>query len=361
MNITKADIESVEKKTKDYLKTVNSYKLKNQIDELERKLGDSEVWTDNVVATKMTKELTSSKKELAIIKAIEDNLEEVRIAFELEESESLEIAYIHLIEVLNTIENQKFLGGKFDSSNVILTVQSGAGGIDAEDWAAMLCSMYQACAKKQGWILTTTDISVGLEGGVKSCDMRIEGTNIYGLLKEEFGVHRLVRLSPFNSAHTRETSFALVQVMPIGIEDDIKIEIKDEDLKWDYFMAGGSGGQSVNTTYSAVRLTHLPTKTVVQCQNERSQIQNKAMAMKYLQSKLAIIEAEQKEDLRQDIRGSLLNVEWGSQIRSYVLHPYKLVKDVRSNWETGNVDDVLENGNILPIIWSVKRALVATE
>lgn len=356
MNFTKAEIDAIAQKTKGALVIINRYKLENLISEFERKLGEPEVWSDNKLVTEYSIEMAGAKKKLQVAIRLQDALDELQIAFEVEEWDIVKSVNEELTSQLDNIENLKYLSGKFDNRNVILSVQSGAGGVDAEDWAGMLCSMYQATAKREGWILTTTDLSAGTEGGIKNCDMRIEGENVYGLLKEEFGVHRLVRLSPFNAGHTRETSFALVQVMPIGVEDEIKIEIKEDDLKWDYFMSGGSGGQSVNTTYSAVRLTHLPTKISVQCQNERSQAQNKAMALKYLSSKLAILEAEQKQEFREEFRGSLKSAEWGSQIRSYVLHPYKLVKDLRSNWETNNVEDILENGNIIPIIWSVKRA-----
>jgi peptide chain release factor 2 len=192
------------------------------------------------------------------------------------------------------------------------------------------------------WKSTIVDMTSGSEGGVKTATIKLEGDDLYGLLKEESGVHRLVRLSPFNSAHTRETSFALVEVMPLDIET-VNIEIHEKDLKWDFFMAGGHGGQSVNTTYSAVRVTHLPTKTVVTCQNERSQIQNKQMA------------DEKNSAARGELKGSEKSASWGNQIRSYVMHPYKMVKDLRSAYETNNVDNVLVRGDIMPIIWSVKR------
>jgi len=211
------------------------------------------------------------------------------------------------------------------------------------------------------WEVNLISLSNGEEGGVKSATIEVRGLQSYGYLKEEAGVHRLVRISPFNSGGTRETSFALVEVIPDNVIDEVEaFEIKEEDLKWDTFMAGGKGGQSVNTTYSAVRVTHLPTKIVVVCQNERNQIQNRQIALKHLKNKLAVLEVQKHQELKKELRGEFHSPEWGSQIRNYVLHPYKLVKDTRSGFETTNVDKILEQGELLEIIWSVKKAKGST-
>jgi peptide chain release factor 2 len=330
----------------------------SEMEQLETELADPDVWRDQENSTKLQKKYSNLKRTVEKFKKCLDLAQELKIAGELNEEELVSETYNEAKALFIEIQNQDFLGGKFDSKDVLLTIHAGAGGVDAEDWAAIITSMYQAFVKKMNWNCTTVHLSTGNEGGVKSATLKIEGENIYGLLKEEFGVHRLVRLSPFNSAHTRETSFALVEVMPIGIDDEMKISIQEKDLKWDYFMAGGHGGQSVNTTYSAVRLTHIPTKTVVVCQNERSQQQNKQMALKYLGAKLAVIEAQKIHEHRQELRGDWQSAEWGNQIRSYVFHPYKLVKDLRSGFETSNVENITQNGDLLDMIWSVKKSML---
>lgn len=341
---------------------INVLKAKIDLKELEIKknmfenqLSLPSLWEDQVRASNLQKDYNKISEKINTINHIDSLFDELKIAIELQDTEINE-RYNNILQKVEHQTNILFLSGPFDQDNAILTINAGAGGLDAEDWAGMLSSMYQAFFKKMGWHCSITDLSVGDEGGVKNISMKVEGEIVYGLLKEEFGVHRLVRLSPFNSGHTRETSFAQVQVIPI-LEDDhlFKIDLKEDDLKWDYFMSGGKGGQSVNTTYSAVRLTHIPTNTVVQCQNERSQVQNKAIALKHLQSKLSILEAKKNKELKDYIKGDLGSNEWGSQIRNYILHPYKKIKDLRSGFETDDVNDVIENGNLLNFIWSVKK------
>jgi peptide chain release factor 2 len=356
MPIFQQDIDKLIAKFHNYLDTFDIKIIQANIIDLEIKLADELIWQDHAQATSLQKDLDKNKKTEEMYSQLINWVEELKIAGELNEEALVEGTFRNAAIYLEEIEKKLYLNGKYDAQNALLTIHAGAGGIDAEDWAAMLMSMYQACSKEQNWKVTIVDLSAGLEGGIKTASLKIEGDDIYGLLKEEFGVHRLVRLSPFNSAHTRETSFALVEVMPLEVEE-FKFVINESDLKWDYFMAGGHGGQSVNTTYSAVRVTHLPTKTVVTCQNERSQVQNKAMALKYLQTKLALQEAEKNQENKKELRGSWQSASWGNQIRSYVSHPYKLVKDLRSNWETSDIDNVLVKGDILPIIWSVKRAI----
>ena len=234
------------------------------------------------------------------------------------------------------------LNGPYDHNNCILEIHSGAGGTEACDWANMLYRMYLRYCEKHGYKTELLDYQEGDETGIKSATIRVIGTYAYGYLKCEKGVHRLVRLSPFDANNKRHTSFASVEATPEIEEDDTDIEIKEQDLKIDVYRASGAGGQHVNTTDSAVRITHLPTKIVVTCQNERSQIQNREKAMKLLKNKLRLLEEEKKERELANVVGEQKNIEFGSQIRSYVLHPYSLVKDTRTGVETSNVDKVLD-------------------
>ncbi len=233
------------------------------------------------------------------------------------------------------------LNGPYDKNNCTLEVHAGAGGTEACDWANMLYRMYLRYCEKKGFHTTLLDYQEGEEVGIKSATIEIKGTNAYGYLKGEKGVHRLVRLSPFDAANKRHTSFASIDIIP-EFDNTINIEINEKDLKIDVYRSSGKGGQGVNTTDSAVRITHLPTKTVVTCQNERSQIQNKETAMKILKAKLYVLEQEKKNQELNQIKGTYQNIEFGSQIRSYVMHPYSMVKDHRTNQETSNVGKVLD-------------------
>ena len=233
------------------------------------------------------------------------------------------------------------LNGPYDKNNCTFEIHSGAGGTEACDWANMLYRMYLRYFERKGYKYSVLDEQEGDEVGIKSVTIEVKGNYAYGYLKCEKGVHRLVRLSPFDAAHKRHTSFASVDVVP-EIDDSINIEIDEKDLKIDVYRSSGKGGQGVNTTDSAVRITHLPTKTVVTCQNERSQIQNKETAMKMLKAKLYLIEQEKKEKELNQIKGEYQNIEFGSQIRSYVMHPYSMVKDHRTNYETANVGKVMD-------------------
>ena len=252
----------------------------------------------------------------------------------------LEEKIIVLEKEIDNFRIKLLLDKKYDSNNAILTINSGAGGTEACDWAEMLYRLYDRWANKKDFKVEILDSLSGEEAGLKSITMNIKGNFAYGYLKGEKGVHRLVRISPFDSNARRHTSFAAINVMP-EIEDDIEINIKTEDLKIDTYRASGAGGQHVNTTDSAVRITHLPTNTVVTCQNERSQLKNRETAMKILKSKLFEIEMEKKEKEMANLKGVDTKIEWGSQIRSYVFQPYKMVKDHRTNYEEGNVEKVI--------------------
>jgi len=248
-----------------------------------------------------------------------------------------------LEEDVNKVEIQSILGGPYDRNNVILSINAGAGGTESCDWASMLLRMYTRWADNRQCKVKLLDELQGEEAGIKSATLSIEGDMAYGYLKSEKGVHRLVRISPFDSNKRRHTSFASVDVIP-EIAEDTEIEIDPDDLRTDIFRSSGPGGQSVNTTDSAVRLTHTPTGIVVQCQNERSQLQNKQMAMKILRARLYELKRKEREEKMSKEYGEKQKIEWGSQIRSYVMHPYSMVKDHRTDTETGNVQKVMDGG-----------------
>ena len=279
---------------------------------------------------------------------------------EIEEDEEqemqLEKDMYQIVEEVEQLNLLLLLNGPHDKLDCILEIHSGAGGTEACDWAMMLYRMYMRWCEKKNYKVELLDYQDGEEAGIKSASIRVKGTNAYGYLKNEKGVHRLVRLSPFDSNNRRHTSFASIEVTP-EIEQDNSIEIDEKDLKIDVYRSSGCGGQGVNTTDSAVRITHLPTKIVVTCQNERSQIQNKEQAMKVLRNKLLLKKIEEQSHELNAIKGSQMNIEFGSQIRSYVMHPYSMVKDHRTNEETSNVTKVLDGDIDLFIESNLKRGL----
>lgn len=293
----------------------------------------------------MLKELKRIKLKVDQYDALAEGLDDVFVMFELaEEGEILE-GFTESINTLNTklddFRIETLLSGEYDSNNAIISLHPGAGGTESQDWAEMLLRMYTRWAEKKGYKVKTLDLQPGDGAGIKSATLMIEGVNAYGYLKTERGVHRLVRISPFDSSGRRHTSFASLDVMP-EVDDTFEIEILPEDLRIDTYRASGAGGQHVNKTESAVRITHLATGIVVQCQNERSQHQNKDVAMGMLKGKLVEIMEQEKMDRIDDIKGDYSQITWGSQIRSYVFHPYNMVKDHRTDVEIGNVYGVMD-------------------
>ncbi len=295
--------------------------------------------------------LSALKEEVEPWKALAHRVEELRALLELAASEGDESLTNEMAadveeaaKELQRLEFRLLLGGEYDDHDAILAVHAGAGGTDSQDWTEMLLRMYLRWAEERDYKTRILDSSAGEEAGLKSATIEVDGRYAYGYLKAERGVHRLVRLSPFDAAHRRHTSFALVEVVP-AIEDQVEIEVNPDDLRIETFRASGPGGQHVQKSSTAVRVTHLPTGVVAACQNERSQSQNKAMAMKVLRSRLLEVELRKREEEQARLKGEHVEAGWGNQIRSYVLHPYTMVKDHRTGYEVGNVEAVL-NGEI---------------
>ena len=328
----------------------------NEIVELEKEISNPNFWDDVKKANEVNKKLSDLKKIVSSYENLYDNLNYYKEYVQIvEESELEEIENsINLLEKdTQKLEINTLLGGEYDSCNCYLEIHPGAGGTESCDWASMLSRMYQRYCSLNDFTCEVLDEQKGDEAGIKSVTMHIKGNFAYGYLKCERGVHRLVRISPFDSNARRHTSFASVSVIP-EINNDINIDIKEKDLKIDVYHSSGAGGQSVNTSNSAVRITHIPTNTIVTCQNERSQTQNKEQAMQVLKSKLYQIELKKQQEELDKIKGTSSNIDFGSQIRSYILEPYTLVKDQRSGYETANAAKVLD-GNINEIIESVLK------
>ncbi len=308
-------------------------------------------WDDVENSQKVMKELNNLKSIVETVASLEESYDDIVTMIEMgyeEEDESIvediKSEYDSFVEQYESLRMETLLSGEYDRYGAILSLHAGAGGTESCDWVSMLTRMYQRYADKKGYKVEVLDYLDGEEAGIKSITMQITGENAYGYLKSEHGVHRLVRISPFNAAGKRQTSFASCDVMP-DIEEDVDIEINDDDLRIDTYRSSGAGGQHINKTSSAIRITHLPTGIVVQCQNERSQLQNKNKAMQMLKAKLYILKKEENADKVSDIRGEVKENGFGSQIRSYVMQPYTMVKDTRTSEESGNVASVLD-GNI---------------
>jgi len=325
-------------------------------------MGEQGFWDDAAAAAKLTAEHARVTRRLATYRAVETDVEDLdaldELAAEDEElAQELEVQIASIERRLLELEEERLFSGPYDGGDALVTINAGAGGTDAQDWAEMVLRMELRWAEKRGFEAELLEASPGEEAGIKSATFRVAGENAYGLYGAEKGVHRLVRISPFDSASRRQTSFAGVEVAPV-VEDDGELEISDDDLQVDTYRASGAGGQHVNKTDSAVRITHRPTGIVVQCQNERSQSSNKATAIAMLRAKLVErAERERQEEIARE-KGEAQDVNFGSQIRSYVLHPYTLVKDLRTSYETGDVQRVLD-GDLDPfvrayLLWKAK-------
>ena len=327
----------------------------SRIAEINKVMAEADFWDDTDKAQKLMKKLTKLKASVEEYNRLKSEYDDVAtlILMGYEEGDEslipeIEEALNHFIRDLEDLKLKTMLSESYDSYNAILTLHAGAGGTESCDWAGMLLRMYQRWADKRGFTSEVLDFLDGDEAGLKSVTLQVNGENAYGYLKSERGVHRLVRISPFNAAGKRQTSFVSCDVMP-DIEDDTGIEIDEKDLRIDTYRSSGAGGQHVNKTSSAVRITHIPTNTVVQCQNERSQLQNKDKAMKMLKAKLYLMKQQENLEKISGIRGDVKEIGWGNQIRSYVLQPYTMVKDHRTNEEVGNAGGVLD-GNLDPFI-----------
>ncbi|MFW5790743.1 MAG: peptide chain release factor 2 [Bacillota bacterium] len=345
-----AKIEQLENKFDNLGVYFDQSVLTNKKNELEERMSSPGFWDDNDKAKKIAKKLDKIKNRLNLIQDIEAEFEDAKVYHEFiqEGEDSLKS---EIVDLLNQIEGQldklelrlQFTE-EYDQNNAIFSIHPGAGGTESQDWAQMLLRMYERWFEKKGFSTETLDFLSGDEAGIKRVTILVKGDYAYGYLKGEAGVHRLVRISPFDSSGRRHTSFASVDVLP-EIDEELMVDIDESDLRIETYRASGAGGQHVNKTDSAVRITHKPTGIVVQCQNERSQHKNKSMAMKILNSKLIDLKKEEKAEEIEELRGDYKEIAWGSQIRSYTFHPYNLIKDHRTGVEEGNIDKVMD-GNL---------------
>ncbi|QXM05198.1 peptide chain release factor 2 [Crassaminicella indica] len=344
----KYELSTLKKPLDDLRVSLDIENLKHEVEELERKSMAQNFWDDPQKAQKVLQKAKGLKDKLKSFEDIHEKYEELGILIDMaiEESDlSVEKEAKEELEKLKkdieSLRIETLLSGEYDKNNAIISIHSGAGGLDAQDWAEMLLRMYTRWAERKGYRVKTLDILPDTEAGIKNVTLLIEGENAYGYLKSEKGVHRIVRISPFDPSGKRHTSFASLDVMP-ELDEAIEIDINPNDLRIDTYRASGAGGQHVNKTDSAIRITHIPTGIVVQCQNERSQHSNRETAMKMLKSKLIELKEREHKDKIEDLKGDYSQIAWGSQIRSYVFHPYNMVKDHRTNTEVGNVQAVMD-------------------
>ena len=351
----KGQLPLLKKQLSEAEKSIDPDKLKAQMEEIDKKINVAGFWDDQENAQKIMKEKKSIEDNLKVLSDISDRMDDLEAMLEMADeaeaggdAESAEMmadeaaeSAASLDKDLENLKLRTLLDGKYDKNNAIISVHAGSGGTEAMDWAAMLFRMYTRWCEKRGYKYKLMDMNDDTEAGIKSATLLVEGDYAYGYLKTEKGVHRLVRISPFDSSGRRHTSFASLDVTP-EIEFDSTVEINPEDLRIDTYRSSGAGGQHVNMTDSAVRITHLPTNIVVTCQNERSQIQNREYAMKMLMSKLIELKEQEEKESLNELKGDYNQITWGSQIRSYVFQPYTMVKDHRTNAEVGNVQAVMD-------------------
>lgn len=331
-----------------------------RIDELNDLMNQPGFWDDQERSMTVSQEMASLKDDIQQFESLWKEWEDLQVLREMAEEEDDDAVRAEVAEGTDDLADRLeewdlklLLSEEYDENGAFLSIHSGAGGTEAQDWVEMLYRMYSRWMDKNGYKIEVTDVLPGDEAGIKSITLRVSGRYAYGYLKAEKGVHRLVRISPFDASGRRHTSFASVDVIP-EIDDNCEVEINPEDIKMETCRASGAGGQHINKTDSAVRLIHIPTGIIVQCQNERSQYNNRALAMKILQAKLFALEQEKQREKLSEIRGQQQEIAWGSQIRSYVFHPYNMVKDHRTNWETGNTQAVMD-GDLNPFIAAYLR------
>jgi peptide chain release factor 2 len=349
----KVELEDFRDNIKELLSILNIAKAKARVEELQKQSGEPGFWNDLELSGRVSKEIKDNENRIAGFDKLEGRLEDAITMTEMlmEETDladddpqivDVKVEAGRIKREIDALKLSTLLTGEYDSQNAIITLHAGAGGTEAMDWVQMLYRMYNMWAEQHGYKVTVLNYLDGEEAGIKTASLLIEGTNAYGFLKSENGVHRLVRVSPFDSSGRRHTSFASLEVMPEMDETAAHIEIRPEDLEIDFYRASGAGGQKVNKTSSAVRLTHVPTGIVVSCQTQRSQYQNKDYAMKMLISKLVEIKEREHIDKIEDIKGIQKDIAWGAQIRSYVFMPYTLAKDHRTGVENGNINAVMD-------------------
>lgn len=322
--------------------------IREQLEELTEEMNQPEFWNDPDHSTKVNQKVSNLKGKLEHYEKLLSTSEDIEVMLEMAEEENDEDTVTEAVEELgklrehaDALELETLMRGDYDDNDAVLSLHAGAGGTEAQDWTQMLYRMYTRWAERHNMKYKLLDYLDGEEAGVKSATIAIEGENAYGYLKSESGIHRLVRVSPFDSSGRRHTSFAAIEVVP-EISDDVEVEIRSEDLKVDTYRSSGAGGQHVNKTESAIRITHIPTGIIVACQTERSQHQNREYAMRMLRSKLVEIKEREHLEKISDIKGEQMKIEWGSQIRSYVFMPYTLAKDHRTNFENGNINAVMD-------------------
>ena len=345
---TQAHIETITTAIDLLRKHVDFDAAKVRLAELEELSSEGDFWNDQAAAQEAMREKNRLERQVTMITDLQSQLDDAAGLIELGEMEGdqdvvteAEEVIAGLVVIAEKRQLESLLSGEADGNDCFLEVHAGAGGTEAQDWASMLVRMYSRWCERRGFKLEMIEESAGEEAGVKSVTMRVEGDNAYGWLKTESGVHRLVRISPYDSSARRHTSFASAWVYPV-VDDNIEIEIEDKDLRVDTYRASGAGGQHVNKTDSAIRITHIPTNIVVQCQNDRSQHRNRATAMNMLKARLYEVELQKREQAANDAASAKTDIGWGNQIRSYVLHPYQMVKDLRTNIEKGNAAGVLD-------------------